>query len=394
MSTLQAALAQFDATEANLTKLEKLWREIQSLIPDGPAFGSPPEYENACRAFRRILPSLPAIDGFRVEDKLYDFDTIGQWRLDNLELGMIEASITIENELDEQGLQLREYRFRFEIKRTEMIRDRVLTVVMEIDEKIPEISNRYQKAEANEDVTGDDWEELKEYIKEIDILLGSGERPLRWKDLQRHIHFAKVQDLCDIRDHDWPEIKTGLQSIVYHEHDPLPVDVADLGEVAASKPRGAVPSKLDWSSLTDEEFERLIFMLICEAEGYENPEWLQQTHAPDRGRDISVNRVTHDSLAGPRRQRVIIQCKHWLSKSVGPAHINAAIGQMPLWEPPRVDVLIIATSGRFTADAISIMEKHNQADHGLQVEPWADTNLERMLAPRPHLIAQAGLRRV
>ncbi|TAK96831.1 hypothetical protein EPO05_00815, partial [Patescibacteria group bacterium] len=98
-------------------------------------------------------------------------------------------------------------------------------------------------------------------------------------------------------------------------------------------PRGPVATKLKWESLTEEEFERLIFVLIAAEHGYENPEWLMKTNAPDRGRDLSVYRVYNDSLGGTLRQRVIIQCKHWLSKSVSPTEIGTLKEQMRLWEP-------------------------------------------------------------
>jgi hypothetical protein len=93
MADLDAALRKFEATESNLEKLEKLWRQIESHIPSGPAFGYPPEYEKLCLAFRRILPALPAIDGFRVEDRLHGYDEVGQMRLDALEIGEIEAQV-------------------------------------------------------------------------------------------------------------------------------------------------------------------------------------------------------------------------------------------------------------------------------------------------------------
>ena len=121
---------------------------------------------------------------------------------------------------------------------------------------------------------------------------------------------------------------------------------------------------------------------------------MQHTHASDRGRDLSVTIVENDALAGVRRYRVIIQCKHWLSKSVGPTDANTVRGQMELWQPPRVDRLIIATSGRFTADAIALIEQHNQADRALHISMWPDSHLELLLAARPHLIGQFGLKRV
>ena len=57
-------------------------------------------------------------------------------------------------------------------------------------------------------------------------------------------------------------------------------------------------------------------LLISNEAGYENPEWLMQTRAPDRGRDLSVTRTTTDALSGTLRHRVVIQCKHWQTKSV------------------------------------------------------------------------------
>ena len=65
---------------------------------------------------------------------------------------------------------------------------------------------------------------------------------------------------------------------------------------------------------------------------------------------------------------------------------------MELWQPPRVDGLIIATTGRFTVDAISLMERHNQGDHALHIGTWPDSHLEVLLAARPHLIAEFRLR--
>lgn len=137
-----------------------------------------------------------------------------------------------------------------------------------------------------------------------------------------------------------------------------------------------------------------MFLLIADAKGYENPEWLQQTHAPDRGRDLSVTVVENDPLAGIRRYRVIIQCKHWLSRSVGPTDVSDIRSQMELWQPPRVDRLIIATSGRFAVDAIALIEQHNQADRALNIGMWPDSRLELLLAARPHLIGQFGLKRI
>lgn len=393
MTTLEAALRQFDATEANLGKLEKLWEQIYSLIPEGPAFGSPPEYGELCLAVRQILPALPAIDGFRVTDQLHEYDAIGQMRLDALEVGEIESKVAVENAIEEQGRQLREYRFKFQTKRRHLVRDRLLALIDHADDLLRRLGQRDQERPANSTVGESAWDELKEAVAEIDTLIGSSSRPSRWSDLQRHLHFGMEQDLLDIQRLDWPSVKAGLREDLYGQHDPVPVDVADLGDMVASKPIGAVTTSLNWSVLSDEDFERLVFLLIADTPGYENPEWLQQTNAPDRGRDLSVVRVETDRLLGVKRHRTIVQCKHWLKKSVSATDVGSVRTQMELWEPPRVDNLIIATSGRFTADAVDLVEKHNRTNHALHISMWPDSHLERLLASRPHLIAQFGLRR-
>ena len=65
---------------------------------------------------------------------------------------------------------------------------------------------------------------------------------------------------------------------------------------------------------------------------------------------------------------------------------------MSLWGEPRVDVLIIATSGRFTADAVQWTEEYNASDRALRIELWPESHFERLLASRPALIAEFDLR--
>jgi uncharacterized lipoprotein YmbA len=170
------------------------------------------------------------------------------------------------------------------------------------------------------------------------------------------------------------------------------VNVTDLSDIVAEKPKGNVTLALQWHKLDDADFERLLFSLISSEPGYENPEWLMHTRAPDRGRDLSVMRVTVDGLSGTSRHRIIIQCKHWLSKSVGLSDASVAAEQTKLWTDPRVDALVIATSGRFTADAVQWIERHNAAGNLPKIEMWPESHLERLLASRPPLIAEFHLR--
>ncbi|WP_392531727.1 hypothetical protein [Nostoc sp. C117] len=57
MSQLDKALRKFEAVEANLVKLEKLWDLLIKNIPNGINFGSNPVYEDACRSYEHILIS-------------------------------------------------------------------------------------------------------------------------------------------------------------------------------------------------------------------------------------------------------------------------------------------------------------------------------------------------
>jgi hypothetical protein len=237
------------------------------------------------------------------------------------------------------------------------------------------------------------WKSVRNHVDEIDALLGSSvDRPAGWTDLRRHIHFGMVCDLNDIEKSDWPSVKKGLRQTLYGAHEPVPVEVKDLSVLVEARPAGPVTTKLKWTALTAEDFERLIFSLICGEENYENPEWLMKTNAPDRGRDLSVMRIIKDPLSGTTRSRVIIQCRHRPKEGVSVSDIANLKEQMRLWDDPPVNVLIIATTGRFTADAVDATEKHNLSHSGLRVEMWPDSHLELLLASRPALIAEFRLR--
>lgn len=73
-------------------------------------------------------------------------------------------------------------------------------------------------------------------------------------------------------------------------------------------------------------------------------------------------------------------------RSTGPSEIALLREQRKLWPSPRVDVLVIATSGRFTTPAIRLIEQQNQSDSALRIEPWASSHLEGLLARRHDLL--------
>ena len=391
---MNAALRQFEAAEANVEKLERIWGEMQPLIPKGISFGSDPKYEDRNRAYTDVLAALPKIDGWKPESLPPDLNGLAQDRLDAGEIDEFSAIVSVEEGVTAPGREIAEYRYRLNKKRRQVIRAALQELMASVDESLKVLQSKYESEfELPKTIDPAEWEDLKGNVQQVEMLLGGSlPRPPRWTDLHRHLHFGMTGDLNDIVKHDWPEAKAGLSKGLYDENEPVPVEVEDIGTLAASHPTGSVATKLKWDILTAENFERLIFSLISSAKGYENPEWLMHTNAPDRGRDLSVTRVVDDPLAGVMRNRALIQCKHWNTKSVAVPDVSELKDQITHWEPPKVDVLVIATSGRFTSDAVSFVEKHNGSDRALRIEMWPESHLERLLASRPALIADFGLR--
>ncbi len=385
---LDAALAQFDATETTLKRLETVWQRLIALVPAGIAFvGSAPEgveYEDLRRSFDVLAEGLPAIDGWRITDAPWSLDEIAQGRYDAHDLSEVTAITSIEQGVNAPGEAIREYRFRFNRARRELVRQRAQDLVIEIETLLKSLVPGVERD--NQPVDDPNWPLMTASIREVERLIGSSvSRTRAWGDLARHMAWGQNVDLLDIAEHDWPSVRKDIEESLYSEHEPMPVQVGDLAELVASRPTGAVTTALAWDSIEDEGFERLIFNIVSDAQGYENPQWLMQTRAPDRGRDISVQRVLSDPLSGVTRQRVIIQCRHQRSKSITPDDISKTLTLVKLWEPPPIDVLIFATSGRLTGDAVRWYEQHNEKRERPSIEPWVESHLESLLAQRPYL---------
>lgn len=396
--TLDEALRKFDLVDANLARLEKVWTKIEAAIPNGISFcGAGPEgraYDDLCRSFIEIRDALPAIDGWRIEAAPQGLDEIAQSRLDarEIEFECPEASVTTERGIFQAGDEIHEYRFRFNKKRRDLVRSKLRELLALVDEMLASLQAACPERTDKVDMDGPEWASLAATIEQIERLIGAAPRKGRWSDLYRHLRFAKACDLYDIKEQDWPSVKRDIEASFFTEQEPIPVDVGDLGELVAQRPAGPVTTALTWTNLADDDFERLVLNIIQDAPGYENPQWLTRTRAPDRGRDLSATRVAQDSLSGVSRRRVIIQCRHWLSKSISIDEVASVGAQMKLWEPPAVDVLILVTSGRFTTDAVDWIEKHNHGRERPEIEMWPENRLEQFLAQRPHLTAEFRLR--
>lgn len=203
-SPLNAALRHFEAAEANLVKAEKLLAEIEASIPTGITFGDNPDYETDCLDFDALIAALPKIDGWRPEITLMGLDEIAQGRLDAQDVGDIEMMASVERQIAEPSRLLREYRYRFNQKRRELVRDALTELVDVIDVNLRDLSKLLEGDQpSNAVVTNYGFEQLKEDVAQITTLLGSSvAKPARWSDLHRHLRFGMVADLGDIIEHD------------------------------------------------------------------------------------------------------------------------------------------------------------------------------------------------
>lgn len=393
---LEGALAQFDRTETNVQRLEQIRQRMQPLIPDGIVFpGTTPEemlYEELTGAFGDIASALPTVDGRGLQAWPMSLRDIAQRRLEADEIHEPEILIRLGEDMIEPEKEIARYRRTVARARRSLVRERAVELLTDADGLLTELTAGHPRGPAS--VADDErWQRLDAAIRELERLVGPDlTKTGRWADLYRHLRFAQSGDLHDIAEFDWPSVRPDIESAIYSEHEPLPIEVDDLGELAATRPQGSVTTKLQWNVLDDEGFERLLYNLLGDAPGYENPTWLLKTRASDRGRDLGVDRVQSDPLSGVRRERVVVQAKHWLTKSVDLNEVVSSVGKMLLLEPPPVDVLVIATSGRFTDQATQWVDNHNADKTRPRVELWPESHLERLLATRPALVTELGLR--
>jgi Restriction endonuclease len=390
---LDQALGQFDVADANLHRLAGVWGEMRGLIPDGMGSASPDarRYDDLRRAFADILTGLPPIDGWRIAVVPLTLDEILLGRFDAHEAGEVSALVWMDEETFGADGAIDEYRFRLRRARSKLIRPRAAELIGEIDRLIVGLNRRIPADVRPSD--DPDWGDLRQAVAEIERLVGPAAQDIaRWRDLARHLSFGERVDLSDITEHDWPAVRPQIEAALFTEHEPLPIEVADLGALVDARPEGRVSTALAWDRIDAAGFERLIYNLVRNADGYENALWPTRTNAPDRGRDLSVERVSSDALSGTIRRRVIIQCKHLQASSVTLPDASSTVAAMSLWEPPPVEVLVIATSGRFTTDAIDWIEKHNGRNQRPQIEMWPESHLESLLAQRPDLVAEFDLR--
>jgi hypothetical protein len=395
---LEELLTTFDKVAVNLKKLEQVWDRANPLLPEGPARGSTPEYQNLVRTWDALLPGLAPIDGWTITEELPDMDALGQMFFDYAEMQEPAhgAYAIREKPADDLG----EYRFRLDqarrhavARRLQELTEQVTALLQGIAATLPTRDEFYEQQGKRNKIDTLDTQKVEASLAEIERLLGDTvERQGRWGDLRRHLRFSEVNDWHDVNEFDWPSVRMDIEAAHFGDTEPIPVPEIDLGAAARARPGGGVTTALNWSVLDPDQFERLLFDLLRSLDGYQNVEWLMKTNAADRGRDISLERIVKDSAGPTRTERVIVQAKHYTSKSVTPGDVHDSLSRLSMWEPPVIRFLIIATSSRFTADAVSIVDQHNALGKQPQIEMWPDNRMEVLLSQNPILAITHSLR--
>ncbi len=79
---------------------------------------------------------------------------------------------------------------------------------------------------------------------------------------------------------DWPAVRPALDLLLLSDDEPLPVELADLGQQPESL-AGAVRSQILWERINAEQLERLVEQLLRRAPEYEDVQRLMHTNAAD-----------------------------------------------------------------------------------------------------------------
>ncbi len=284
-SDLESALAQLEAVETNLHRIEAAAREMVDLAPSGTIINaSGPEkqrHDDLVRSYNQLRDGLPPIEGWQIDEATLDYTSMVQWRIDLIDLGEPRAEIDFQAEVDAPLDQLAEYRHRFNRSRARVVRQRVEDLVAVVNSLLPPLSAAWEHGPAV--VDDERFEQLRAAYSEIDRLVGaSSPRKARWSDLSRHLAFGQGHDLHDIARMDWPSVRAEIRRVVYDDSEPVPVMIADVADLVSARPLGAVTTELFWSNLDPSEFERLVYNLLLDTSGCENVDWLMHTNAPER----------------------------------------------------------------------------------------------------------------
>lgn len=392
---LEKAVEELNKVAVNVELLKKKWDEVRELL-NYPAEGhwdaeGKQQYHTKCLEFEDLLNGIPKIRGSEIPNLLPDYDGVSQEARDVNDLGEVDLIVSFYSDLNCQEMEISKYEHVLKRERRKLVRRQVEICLNDIDHILDSLKHILDERDPSENLKAEEIEPLNYKISQIDNLMGDSiQRPPRWSDIIRHLRFGQVHDLSDIILVDWPIIKPAIES-VFRENDPFKINAKDLGDlVDEAEKSGEIVTSLNWEAITPEQFERLCADLLASFPEWENVEWLTQTNASDRGRDISAVWSSNDASRGTIRENYLIQCKHRIGSSISPADIENL--QNILITHDNIDIYLIITSGKFTDQAIQVVERWNARNTKPKVEIWGDWKLERLLASRPELVTQYGLR--
>ncbi len=385
---LYNAIEELNKVSVNLELLKKKWTEIEQLLPVSGNWiqEDKSQYEIKCFEFKDILETIPKIRDINIRNLLPEYDWVSQGSRD-----VSDCIMEFYSETFAQDSEISKYEHALKRERRRLIRNQVQRCVRDIDKILDLLNVNLEGRDSSDALKPEEINPLKERIRQLDGLMGdSVSRPLRWSDLNRHMHFGLVHDLYDIIRLDWSSIKPSIASFFYGD-DPLPIITQDIGDLVDSADKtGIIGTSLNWASITDVQFERLCADLLKASPNWENVEWLTPTHASDRGKDLEAFWVYQDAARGTIRERTLVQCKHRPNKSVSPKDIETL--QNLSVTHGKADLYLVITSGKFSDQVTQIVDGWNESNSRLKVELWEHWKLEQLLASHPYIIKLYGLR--
>lgn len=403
---LSAALATYDRVSLNLDKLDRLWQQMcERLRWCGPFGDDHPDalmYAQLCESWVEIAASLPAIDGWRLSVKPLEWAVIQRHRLGSMATDEDGSLIMLPSNQGEAlpGTEAAKYRQKLARARQRLVRQRGADLVGIVDGLLASVAPKLD-VEASADELAEQVSDaevapvinaIKNAVGEIERLVGDAlAGSSRQSDLHRHLHFGMPHDLRDIVMFDWPAFRPHVELALYGDEAPVPVDVDDLAALASATVT-PVPSEVQWDRCDADGFERLLMRLLEMSSSFVNVTRLMNVNAADAGRDIQAYRRVSDGLTASRDERVIVQAKHWPNRGIRSAEIAELVhAKLPLWEGEPVRLLIVATTGSFTQDAVRWTEDHNRLAKRPEIELWSSSELEALLRKWSALLAEFGL---
>jgi len=390
---LYNTIEELNKVSVNLELLKEKWAEIEQLLPvkGGWSEKDKSQYEIKCLEFSDILKEIPKIGDINIRNLLPEYDWVSQDSKDVSDLDVSDCIMEFYSETFAQDSEISKYEHAFKRERRRLIRNQVQQCVVDIDKILDLLNITLEGRYSSDALKPEEINPLKERIRQLDGLIGdSVSRPPRWSDLDRHLHFGLVHDLHDIIRLDWPSIKPSIDSFFYGD-DPIPIITQDIGDLVDSADKtGIIGTSLNWTSITDVQFERLCADLLKALPNWENVEWLTPTHASDRGKDLEAFWVYQDAARGTIRERTLVECKHRPDKSVSPKDIETL--QNLSVTHGKADLYLVITSGKFSDQVTQIVDGWNESNSRLKVELWEHWKLEQLLASHPYIIKLYGLR--